>query len=125
MLNGIAAYTTKSEHHWDAFTSIYCDDTWTLKWDSIIFEKPWISPECYDFDIEIGRDVFFYGMRAQFLHSLHENDGGREEKQQNIGWANNSNWDFIMLHYHEKQTLAINRTEFERARNVYTIGIRE
>lgn len=29
----------KNEHHWDAFAHIYYDETWTLKWDSIIFEK--------------------------------------------------------------------------------------
>lgn len=29
----------KIGHHWDAFAHIYYDETWTLKWDSIIFEK--------------------------------------------------------------------------------------
>lgn len=48
----------KNEHHWDAFAHIYYDETWTLKWDSIIFEKNMNFPACYDFDIEIGCEVF-------------------------------------------------------------------
>lgn len=92
-----------------SLSTIYCDDTCKrVKWDSIIsvFQKPWISPEHYDFGIEDGKYVslslyfhvhFRFTMNgiARFLRCSKE----LEESEHNL------NWDFIMLHYHQKQTV--------------------